>query len=385
MLTGGSRTFTWDVENRVTSINVQGAGTTSMGYDYSGKRVTKSSPSGLTIYPFLGYEVSPQQVVTKFIRIDNEILASKAVSQKYFYHNDHLGGTNVLTDTTGNRAQLAEYGAFGNVSRLEGNIDATHRFTSRELDPETGIYYYVGRYYDHELGRFISPDPFLQEPENPQNLNRYSYVLNNPQNLVDPTGYSSDDGGGGGICLFCFWDFFGGNDSTNWQVVMARLAAIHTMGGQVRAPTIGREFPINLTASTRTGSPVIELGEDFPFELRMNSQGTPRFVPKSQLAGLDTPWVGEDLLLLSIALVTSIPKLGINAGLKSVPLGVSKGGALPVRLGKIGEELAGITLPKTAIQLNGRLLYPDAVTSTTLREVKYVQYQSLTKQIRDYL
>jgi hypothetical protein len=47
-----------------------------------------------------------------------------------------------------------------------------------------------GRLYDPELGRMLSPDPFVQIPEFSQNFNRYSYVLNNPLNLTDPSGYS---------------------------------------------------------------------------------------------------------------------------------------------------------------------------------------------------
>ena len=59
------------------------------------------------------------------------------------------------------------------------------------LDPESGLYYYGGRYYDPDLGRFISPDPFVGQPGDPQNLNRYSYVENNPVNKIDPSGYKS--------------------------------------------------------------------------------------------------------------------------------------------------------------------------------------------------
>lgn len=59
-----------------------------------------------------------------------------------------------------------------------------------------------GRVYDPVIGRFLSPDPLLQNPENTQNYNRYSYVLNNPMNMVDPSGYAGlrveeGDGGGG--------------------------------------------------------------------------------------------------------------------------------------------------------------------------------------------
>lgn len=50
-----------------------------------------------------------------------------------------------------------------------------------------------GRVYDPELGRFLSPDPVVQAPYNTQSYNRYSYVLNNPLSLVDPSGYCYDD------------------------------------------------------------------------------------------------------------------------------------------------------------------------------------------------
>ena len=93
-----------------------------------------------------------------------------------------------------------EYAPWGPLSRQEGSVDPTHGFTGQELDPESGLYYYGARYYDSDIGRFISPDSLIQEPLNPQSLNRYSYVINNPVNHTDPTGH----------CIFiidCFFEF----------------------------------------------------------------------------------------------------------------------------------------------------------------------------------
>ena len=188
MITRGTQTLTWDVDNRVSSISISGGGTTSMEYDYTGMRVKKTA-GGITLYPFKGYEIDPNGVVTKYIRIGNENFASKRGTSKYFYHNDHLGSVNVVTDSNGAQVQLNEYGPWGGVSRSVGSVDPTHRFTGQELDPETGLYYYGGRYYDPEISRFASPDPYVQSPDDPQNLDRYSYVLNNPVNLVDPSGH----------------------------------------------------------------------------------------------------------------------------------------------------------------------------------------------------
>ena len=65
-------------------------------------------------------------------------------------------------------------------------MEVAHKFTGQRLDASTGLYFYHARYYDASLGRFISPDPFVQDPGDPQTLNRYAYVRNNPVNLVDP-------------------------------------------------------------------------------------------------------------------------------------------------------------------------------------------------------
>jgi RHS repeat-associated protein len=69
-------------------------------------------------------------------------------------------------------------------------IDVTrYKFTGQEWDAETGLYYYNARYYDPKLARFTSADTIVPEPLNPQALNRYSYCINNPINLIDPSGH----------------------------------------------------------------------------------------------------------------------------------------------------------------------------------------------------
>ncbi len=67
-------------------------------------------------------------------------------------------------------------------------MSVKHKFTGQELDDETGLYYYGARYYDPQLGRFISADTIVQAPFDPQTLNRYSYCRNNPIVYSDPSG-----------------------------------------------------------------------------------------------------------------------------------------------------------------------------------------------------
>jgi RHS repeat-associated protein len=182
-LTSAGRTLTWDAENRLLSVT-QG-GTTTFAYDPDGIRLRKTASGSVSRYPFPGYEIDPNGVITKYVGG----IAKKSTGAMLFYHHDHLGGLNAVTNASGARVQLDEYEPWGQVSRAEGNVDPSHRFTGKELDPETGLYYYGGRYYDAALGRFVSADPVVPAAGNPQALNRYSYVINNPANLIDPSGH----------------------------------------------------------------------------------------------------------------------------------------------------------------------------------------------------
>jgi RHS repeat-associated protein len=120
-------------------------------------------------------------------------LASISAGKIQYYHGDHLGGTNVVTNATGAPVELLEYKPFGDFSRRDrldsSSTTAWYYFTNKPLDDETGLYYYGARYYHPILGRFITPDTIVQAPENPQTLNRYTYCSNNPVNLIDPTGH----------------------------------------------------------------------------------------------------------------------------------------------------------------------------------------------------
>ncbi len=63
------------------------------------------------------------------------------------------------------------------------------KFTGKDLDEDTGLYYYNARWYDQEIGRFISEDSYLGELKYPQNQNLYLYTVNNPMKYIDLTGH----------------------------------------------------------------------------------------------------------------------------------------------------------------------------------------------------
>ncbi len=83
------------------------------------------------------------------------------------------------------------YRPWGETRFSTGTTPTTWRFTGQREDATIGLYYFNARYLDPVLGRFTQPDTIVPEPGNPQALNRYSYVLNRPTVLVDPTGHSA--------------------------------------------------------------------------------------------------------------------------------------------------------------------------------------------------
>ncbi len=103
----------------------------------------------------------------------------------YTFHHDHLNSVTALTGHAGSTKESNRYDAFGATLNLSlpgtGNEQL---FTGRQLDVNTGLYYYRARYYDSEIGRFISEDSLGFGA----GVNFYAYVGNNPVNFSDPSG-----------------------------------------------------------------------------------------------------------------------------------------------------------------------------------------------------
>ncbi|GHT35579.1 hypothetical protein FACS189434_13610 [Bacteroidia bacterium] len=110
---------------------------------------------------------------------------------QYFYHSDHLGSTSLITDLDGNVAQHVEYVPFGEVFIEERNNkwNTSYLFNGKELDEETGLYYYGARYLDPRTSVWISGDP-LQEKY--PGVSSYAYCANNPIGFRDPTGMGGE-------------------------------------------------------------------------------------------------------------------------------------------------------------------------------------------------
>ncbi len=102
-----------------------------------------------------------------------------------FYHSDHLGSPVVVTDESGAVQWSSDYDIFGASVNEEGDGDL--KYNQKEKD-DTGLLYYGARYYNAELGRFITADTVKGTMTDLQSQNLYVYVQNNPMKYVDPTG-----------------------------------------------------------------------------------------------------------------------------------------------------------------------------------------------------
>jgi len=193
MISDGQRTITFDYDNMPKTIN----GSVSFVYDGMGNRVKKITPTNIRTYIDKLYECEGS-VCAKYIFAGDARIAFKTATQTYYYHPDHLGSTSIVTDSTGNKVEDITYNPFGKINSDSGSVKVSHLYTGQELDAETGLYNYNARLYDSESGRFVTPDTIVPDPANPQSLNRYSYALNNPIRLFDPTGnyteYRDDEG-----------------------------------------------------------------------------------------------------------------------------------------------------------------------------------------------
>ena len=189
--------YTWDVENRLVSALVAPADpakqptAVSFKYDPFGHRIFKSSAAGTTIYAYDGAnavaEYSASGAVTasyaQGLGVD-EPLAMQRGGAAYYYNADGLGSITSLTNAAGVVKQSYVYDNFGATTASTSLVNP-YQYTSREYDSETGLYYYRARYYDPQIGRFISGDPLGFAGSG---TNFHAYVGNNPVNSIDPLG-----------------------------------------------------------------------------------------------------------------------------------------------------------------------------------------------------
>ncbi len=126
----------------------------------------------------------------EFYYLDGGVIVIKenGVFKPYIAFTDHLGSIMSVVDREGTEVFEAQYDAWGDQTVKRNTIGLRRGYTGHEMLGEYGIINMNGRLYDPVLGRFFSPDNYVQFPGFTQSYNRYSYCLNNPLKYTDPSG-----------------------------------------------------------------------------------------------------------------------------------------------------------------------------------------------------
>src|SRR6266566_41169 len=189
----GTTNYTWDFENRLTSVTLPGSGgTVSFKYDPFGRRIYKSSSAGTSVYAYdknnlIEETNSSGTAVARYaqaLKMDEELAMLRNGTTSY-YEADGLGTATSLSNAAGALAQTYTFDSFGNQTGSSGSLVNPFQYTAREFDSETNLYYFRARYVDPSTGRFLSEDP-LGFGADWGSLYRYAY--GNPTNFVDPLG-----------------------------------------------------------------------------------------------------------------------------------------------------------------------------------------------------
>jgi RHS repeat-associated protein len=243
MLSGDGRTYTWTSDNLPRTIS-SAAGGERFLYNADGQRIARIF-KGVTTYYFGGlWELDSTGESRAFYAFGGQAVAQRTINGSsnvvLYLHGDHLGSIGVTTNSSGAVVSRQYYDAWGAVR--SGNVTQTTRNYTGQIRDDSGLLYYNARMYDPVLARFVSADtvvpgtasgsmdgialkpltvafhetgfigqiasennqPFWFQmsgkqkqqagwqwgPRNPQSLNRYSYVLNNPIKYTDPSGHS---------------------------------------------------------------------------------------------------------------------------------------------------------------------------------------------------
>ena len=124
----------------------------------------------------------------RYVTFGGRILADERTDQTVFMHANHLGSISQVTDHAGSVVQDQLFYPWGQSWRRVGSTYDLHFAGFEQSDPSAGLNPTLFRQYNSTHGRWLSPDPLAGDVSDPQSLNRYAYVLNNPTNLTDPLG-----------------------------------------------------------------------------------------------------------------------------------------------------------------------------------------------------
>lgn len=202
LLNDGSTAYAFDAESRIKT-----AGTATYLYDGDGKRVEKSTSSGVYKIYWYGMGSDPldetdgtgsltNTAFNEYVFFNGKRIARRnSASNVFYYFTDHLGTSREIVQAGQTLPCYdADFYPFGREQMVYTNTcPQNYKFTGKERD-ETTLDNFGARHDSSQYGRFMSPDPVGGIRTDPQTLNRYSYVRNSPLTVVDRDGlYACED------------------------------------------------------------------------------------------------------------------------------------------------------------------------------------------------
>jgi RHS repeat-associated protein len=185
---GATTAYTWSAEHHLIGVTYPDGTTSVLRYDPLGRRVEVDDGTTVTRYAYdeknIAAEYDGSNTLTATYVQDptttNRILEMTRAAQRYFYLTDAQRSTTALTTLAGTVAATYTYTAFG-VATETGSLTNPFTYTGQPLEAKAGLLLFPIRAYDPALGRFLTEDPL-------PSVNPYAYVLNDPSNVLDPTG-----------------------------------------------------------------------------------------------------------------------------------------------------------------------------------------------------
>jgi RHS repeat-associated protein len=236
--------YTFDQENRLAA-----AGGYTYLYDADGNRVQKTGGGATTTYwygsPGIIAESDASGNLTNYIFWNGQRLARNVSGDVKYYITDHLHSTDMFVDKSGAALDDQDYFPWGGAVPSVGTSTSNnhYKFTGKERDSETGLDYFGARYYSNGLGRWISADwsatpvpvPFAHL-DNPETLNLYGYVGNNPTSGIDAAGHALRYINGGATWEEVLGGFFSHSSGETTDFASDKLQPQIPLGGSLPPP-----------------------------------------------------------------------------------------------------------------------------------------------------
>jgi RHS repeat-associated protein len=193
-IAANNRTFVYDSSNQLIQVLDNLNQIAAYTYNGAGQRIKKVTQSGTRIFHYdlkghlIAETTTDGTMIAEYVYLGDRLLAmiTKPGEMEIvsYFHNDHWGTPQVLTNDSQTVVWKAVYTPFGGADISVQTVENPFRLPGQYYDPETGLHYNYFRYYDPTTGRYVTPDPIGLDG----GINLWPYVANNPLRWIDPRG-----------------------------------------------------------------------------------------------------------------------------------------------------------------------------------------------------